>query len=361
MKRCLLTIGILILLCLPFTNSAGKTGLGKQQSTAVTFSTDTSVETMYYILLLADYPLLSPYSTSYKNAALRYFKPYRSHKAVLLAKSLFDKGFVYGYPVSWLYKYSSLADCRPTHTIDYPFDATPISADSLAMFRTEMQHFYKDASCEVFLKSQEKFLAKMLKDVSKTAGSKNIIAEIEHYFGVRKHAKWRVVISPLLHSGGYTVERKDVPEMYALIGPGSAKDSLPVFDQAYLEQDLILHEFSHNYSNSVVEKYMADTKKYETTLYPSIKKAAHEEGYSSWESFMYELAVRTTTIRIARKIYGTAVSDSLSANEKTTGFVYAITLAQGLEKYEKERKQYPTFADYFPELLKIMGDIKPAK
>lgn len=316
---------------------------------------------MYYVFLLADYPLLSPHATSYKEAAKKHFAHFKEHKAVSLAKALFEKGFVYGYPVNWRYQYTSFTDNSAMHKVDYPFEKRPISADSLSMFRQELINFYNDASCADFLKIQHSFLDNMLSDVRDSVGNKNIIPEIESYFGIRKQARWSVILSPLLHSGGFTLERKDVPEMYAMIGPGDAKDSLPVFDKTYLEQDLLIHEFSHNYANPITEQFLVDSKVYEKKLFPSVQQMAQEEGYSTWESFMYELITRATTIRIVHKIYGADAANELSAYEKTTGFYFATDIADELKKYELHRDQFPTLADFFPEILKRMDMLKPAE
>ncbi|MCF8254134.1 MAG: DUF4932 domain-containing protein [Bacteroidia bacterium] len=331
---------------------------GQKDPTHLEFQTDKRVETMYIVFLLSDYPLLTPFPNSYQANALAYFNKYKNHTAVLLAKKLVQRGFVADYAVNWLFQHTNFPEFTNNQTVNFPFSIRPMNSDSLELFRKELINFYTETQCEKFFKSQETFLDKIATDVKDSFTRKDIIQVIENYFGTKKPAKYYVILSPLLHSGGFTIERTDQNELYALIGPGGAKDSIPVYDKIYLEQDMVIHEFSHNYSNPIVEQFMAESKKFETDLYPGIKEKIQQEGYATWESFMLELMVRATTIRIVENVYGKEAATELTDYEKSVGFDYVTEIVEELKIYETQRDKYPTLIDFYPNILRRLGEIK---
>ncbi len=332
--------------------------VNQPDTAALQFLTDKRVETLYIVFLFSDYPLLTPFPNSYKSDALRYFNKYKNHKAVLLAKDLVQKGLVADYAVNWLFQHSDFPEFTRTRTVNFPFDIRPISSDSLELFRKELIDFYTEAHCDSFFRSQDLFLNKMVDDVQDSFSRKDIVQVIENYFGIKKTATYYVVLAPLLHSGGFATERTDKDELSVLIGPGGVIDSFPKFDKAFLEQDLVIHEFSHNYSNPVVEQFMNETKKFENKLFPAIKEKVKQEGYATWESFMLELIVRATTIRIVENIYGAEAAKELTDYEKSVGFGYVVDIADELKIYESQRDKYTTLSEFYPNIIRRLGQIK---
>lgn len=198
----------------------------------------------------------------------------------------------------------------------------------------------------------------MVSGVRDSFSRKDIIQVIENYFGIKESAEYAVVLSPLLHSGGFTIEVADRHELYALVGPGGLKDSFPEFDKVFLEQDLVIHEFSHNYANPVVEQFMDETKKFEKDLFPAVREKVEQEGYATWEGFMFELIVRATTIRIVENMYGTEAATELTNYEISVGFEYVIEIVDELKIYEAQRDKYPTLAEFYPNIIRRLGEIK---
>jgi hypothetical protein len=332
------------------------------ETVSLRFSTDNRIETLYYVFLLSDYPLISSHHSQYISDAAVYFKKYESHEAVVLAKELVDKGFSFDYAVNWIFQYSAFPMFEKEAEVDFPFDSRPINADSLQLFHKALTRFYHDAGCESFFKAQKRFLHEMINQVETGYRNKNIIKVIEGYYGVKKEAEHHVILSPLLHNGGFAIERTLLyskrKELYAVVGPSGIRDSLPLFDEVYLEQDMVIHEFSHNYANPVVEKYLRELAAVESRVYLPVKEKVREEGYATFQAFMYELIVRSTTFRIVENLYGEDRALELLEYEKTVGFGSVAEVAESLKRFEKQRKIYPTFEDYFPELIK---DLKLAQ
>jgi len=316
------------------------------------FKIDEKIEVLYYVFLLTDYPLVSRYSTTYKEAAIEYFQPYKEHEVIPIIEGLFEQGFGADFPVNWIFQYGELPELEKKGEVDFPFEL--ISSDSLELFRKALSSFYIDAKCDSFFVSQKGFLDKMILSAEDSIERKDIIEVIEDYYGIYKEAKYTMVLSPLLHQGGFALERTDVAEQYAFVGPNKVKDSVPQFDQVFLEQDMIIHEFGHNYVNPVVDQFLDQTIELEKVLYPIVKERVREEGYAYWDSYLYELVDRSITIRIAEAIYGKAAGEELLAYEKSVGFEHCEFLIEVLKKYEDNRTEFKTFSDFFPSLIESL-------
>lgn len=324
----------------------------QHESAAISFRSDQKLEVLYYVFLLAEYPLISQYQSQYKSEVIEHYTKFKSHKAVTIAKELFGKEFVADSPVSWVFQYSDFPEFEKKHEADFPFEELPITNDSYELFRKELINFFNDTKSDSFLISQQAFLDSMILSVSSSYSQKNIIQIIEDYFGEEKDAKCDIILSPLLHSGGFSIEYTSKKEMLALIGPNDSKNSRLHFDQDYLEKDIAIHEFSHNYTNPIVDEFSQQTQEFEGALYPPIKEQIKEEGYASWQACMYELIVRATSIRIAKKVYGNKTANEIMEYDKKVGFIYIEALTNKLAEYEDKRDQYPTFRRFYPELIK---------
>lgn len=310
---------------------------------------DEKVEVLYYVFLLTDYPLISKYATSYKADALNYFEPYKQHEAVALANDLFEQGFGADFPINWIFQRTEFPAFEKRGEVDFPFEL--IKSDSLDLFANALRSFYLDAKCDSFLQMQQPFLEAMLKSTQAKLKRTDIIEVLEDYFGVQKKAEYIVAISPLLHQGGFSAERTDVPVLEAFVGPNKIADSIPLFDHVFLEQDMIIHEFGHNYVNPVVDQYLDQTLALKDSLYPLVEENIKSEGYFAWDSYLYELVDRSTTIRIIENIYGKEAAQELLEYEISVGFEHCQIVIELLKEYESKRKIYPTLADFFPLII----------
>lgn len=335
----------------------------------LTFSFDKRVETMYIVLMLTGKydMLISQHTTSYKQKTKTYFEKHKKHHAIKLATTLIDQGFSFDYAASWICQFSDFPGFQSIYTVGYPLSDSlknggrTISKQSLADFQQALISFYHDAECDNFFTQQESFASVMLTKTQQTFTHKKLPQIIENYYGIHKQASFTVILSPLLHSGGYEVDCKLKQDssltLVAMVGPDGVTNGIPLFDTTFLEQDLIIHEFGHSYEYAIVERYMPQTLQYEKVLFPPVKTLVENEGYSEWTSFMHELIVRSVTLRIVEQEYGKDAAAGLLAYEKSVGFGYVEYITDELKKYEQQRNKYPTLEDFFPQIIKRLGQI----
>lgn len=321
------------------------------------FTTDQRLEVLYLAFMLAEYPLVSKYETDYKKAAEVYFEGHNNHEVVLLLKKLMYRGFNFDYAVNWIWQHTDFPALEPNRDINFPFATRPINQDSLNLLRIGLRKFYTDANCQEFLYQQQAFLDSMVSNAQHRFERKDLVEVITEYIGIPPAGSYYVVLSPLLHSGGYAVHRTDVTEFSAIAGPGGLDGTMPLFDAITLEQDLVIHEFSHNYVNPIVDEFFTKMAPLEDLLYTPYKEAIAETGYNSWKGFVYELMVRATTVRIVETVYGKASAKELIDYEESEGFVFVDDVAEILKSYESKRKEYPTLRDFYPEIIDQLGKL----
>nr|MBC8230115.1 DUF4932 domain-containing protein [bacterium] len=62
------------------------------------------------------------------------------------------------------------------------------------------------------------------------------------------------------------------------------------------------------------------------------------------------------TTRLAYREIGKEAGEEALQNEKIKSFVYVEALCKRLEQYENQRDKYPTFVDFYPELIKVFEE-----
>lgn len=84
------------------------------------------------------------------------------------------------------------------------------------------------------------------------------------------------------------------------------------------------------------------------------------KGYgNNWKIILEEHIVRLIEIRIAKLSGNETISNQLiNSHINKNGFVYIKEMSDIITIYEKNRKTYKTFQDFFPILIKKMSEIK---
>jgi hypothetical protein len=133
------------------------------------------------------------------------------------------------------------------------------------------------------------------------------------------------------------------------------------FDNADVTRFLTVHEIGHSFVNPVV-KPMVDEIQHDTALFTSSLAKALEPSYiESWENCLIEHLVRLGEIRVAA-----AMGDEKEAMRlrklHINGFKFALLplLEKVIIGYENNRKKYPDFKSFLPEIFKTLHNLKPS-
>lgn len=174
-----------------------------------------------------------------------------------------------------------------------------------------------------------------------------------------KHHGYTIILAPLFHEGGFGgwIQRPDGRfDVYAILGPTDTFEGIPIFWPSAWLKYIVWHEFGHSFVNPITERFRQEIAKY-SSLYDPIAEVMKKQAYGDWESCVNEHIIRAIEIRRIYREMGKAAADIMLQEEKSQGFIYIEALSERLKDYETQRDRYPTFLDFYPELIKVFEEL----
>lgn len=332
--------------------------LAFSQKSKLNISIDDKIETLYTIAYFDNYFLTSNHQSIYKKTIDKELGSLKNHKAVALFDTISKKyNFSYYRPVEWILQFSEFPELKKIKNKSDLNDETIDKGKETLLedFKKELIKFNQDSLFQKYLK-----IIKPINEtvINKVKGSKTINelpSYLEEYYGEKLYT-YNLVLSPLLHSGGFNAEilnpngEKDV---YAIIGPNGEIDFYPHFDKDYLETDMILHEFGHSFVNPLMNIYEKQTEDLKSRYYNNkLQTSGKEQGYNEWKYVFNEMLIRAIVINITRNKFCNEKADELLTFEKSVGFDLVEQISLKLKEYETNRKKFKKFSEFYPKLLK---------
>ena len=177
------------------------------------------------------------------------------------------------------------------------------------------------------------------------------------FFGVEEMGDLKLVLGFLNGPNNYGTRftAGQTHEKYAIIGMSLPDaDGNPMFRPRKLETTA--HEFCHSFANPVVDKYIEQLKPAGEKLYAAKAPAMKRIGYQSWQSLMYESAVRACVASYIRNSFEPEYLQNYLDKEAGYGFAWTKELSNLLRTYEANRDKYPTFESFFPEFIDFLNE-----
>jgi len=311
--------------------SASSAAASTASSPRLKVSVDPRLELLAVVQYLSGYRekfgLLNKFQFSYWEKIKEKFTPYKNHQAVQFFARLTDYGFTYDAPPLFVLHLSY----PPELKIEHPF-----SPEVKVRAGGE--------------KNLKKFTS-LLRDFARRT-----VETLEEYFG-QQQSSYNIILAPLFWGNyGPRLKADQGYDIYNIVSPIRLKQGLPYFGDGVYFQSLAWHEFSHSFVNPLAEKYQDELKKY-AVLYPPIEKKMKAQAYTSWLIAVNEHVVRAVTSRLAARLYSPQLGEQALKAEERKGFIYIRPLYEKLEFYETHRDQYPSFSDFYPELLKVWAEL----
>lgn len=329
------------------------------QKSELNIAIDERIETLYSVAFLNDYFLIGEHQNLYKQKLDKNLQPLKKHKAVQLFDSLSKKyNFSYYRTVEWVLLFSDFPEFKKIKEKTDKYETVPKSKEYLLEnFREELIKFNQDTLFQSYLNEIKPLNKKIISQIKKSETLNELPTYLENFYG-KKLNSYNLILSPLLHSGGFnseTINQNGEKEVYALIGPNGEIDFVPYFDKSYLETDLILHEFGHSFVNPLMEKHEKAIESLKPKYFTEkLEKHAKYQGYSKWKFVFNELLVRATTIKIAEKNFGKEKANELLEYEKSIGFGVVESILEILNEYDQNRNKYTDFDKFYPTLIERM-------
>jgi hypothetical protein len=284
-----------------------------------------------------------------------YFSSFANHSAVVKCQKMLNKGFTYDAPVNFMLFH----DYPPSLNLLSPYSDYLIGRASgvgnLNEFAENLRDFALSSDFMSFYEDHKDFYDKVLTLVFNSLEDNNYIELLEDYYGEAKY-KYIIVPTPLFDGGAYGV-RVNVSEgqyVYHVPGPTGLKSGIPTFGCETDLKHVLLHEFSHSFVNPLTEKNIDEVNKY-ALLFEPIEEKMKEQAYSKWYVCVNEHLVRINVIRMRVLSESEGIKESLLDYEESLGFIYITQLDTLMQRYEANRTKYPTYEDFYPEIIRLFN------
>ncbi len=364
-----LTIALLLSLtvaCNGEGTGTGTTGNGEIETiepVAVTtesglrISVDPRMELLSIVQSLADFAnkgmMISEGALDYTDDVKHHFSGMRNHAAIKQYERMAREGFSFDAPPKlMLYLTDDLDDIADFASLDDGIIRRAGGKRYIMNFITELRNFRDESGFNAFYNAHSDYYQRLVVDTAAKLDTGDCLGALIEYFGIEQ-SSYNLVLVPL-NSGGYGATLANAagrPDVYAIIPPPSrSTESLVSF---------IWHEFGHSYVNALSAIYRHQLNQY-AHLFNPIEDRMRKQAYGGWETTVNEHIIRAMTSRLNARAYGDESGLAELQGHLSRGFVYIEPLYEALLDYEDNRETYPTFADFFPNLIGTFAEFSEA-
>ena len=347
----------LLIVCLlavaPPPAPAGSPAPAVTPAAAIEVAVDPRIELLAVVQCLADDDQLNHLELAYRREILERFAPWRDHPAVTLYARMARDGFTRDAPPAVMLR---LAD-PPALELRAPFtvalEARAGGRLVLFAFLDSLRDFAAASRFAEFHAAHEAEFRGLARGARRALRRVRVVAPLEDYFGVRGHG-YRLTLAPLFHTGGFAARVERPPgavDCHAIIGPERASRGRPRFWKPDALEPLLWHEFSHVFVGSLPDSSRRAIAA-DSALFGPLRARMTAQGYARWEVCADEHIVRAVGVRLVHRLAGARAAGRELDRQTRLGFTYLPRLLVALERYERQRDRFPTFADFGPELAR---------
>jgi hypothetical protein len=328
----------------------------------IAVSVDPRVELMSIIFRLAGNPEYSQGRVpSYVEDVDSHFGPFRDHAVVKLARRLRQtRGVSYDAVMGMAVHVTDVAGLQERT----PFSPQPPSLDTrwtpknAREFLDLTRRFVAESKFQDFLDRHEPLYRVGIRRMQEMLDKHAHLEWFDQFFGPRQGADFRVVLG-LLNGGGSYGARftrpDDREELYSIIGVWIVdSQGQPSFPPGIVST--IVHEFTHSYTNPLVDRFADQLRESGETIYPFVASEMRQQAYSGWKTLMYESLVRACGLRYVLATEGPAALEKARAYEKSRSFHWVGELAEVLDEYDAQPRPYADLAEFFPRIIAFFND-----
>jgi hypothetical protein len=112
----------------------------------------------------------------------------------------------------------------------------------------------------------------------------------------------------------------------------------------------------HSFVNPLYAKYRKRVAKCSSLFDPLIARLK-AQSYEDLEGYVNEHILRAVTTRLTFTHFGEQAGEDALQYEKNRGFLFVEALCKCLERYEAQRDKYPSFEDFYPQIIKLFEEL----
>lgn len=298
---------------------------------------------------------------SYKSDVLKYFTQYKDHRVVSLYTEMSNADFTYDAPPTVMLHLSKL----PCLELETPLDDMTFlragGRERLMEFLDALRDFSTQTKFVEFFKAHEPAYDSAVARVQVMIKGNDEVSTLENYFGT-KCESYNLILAFLYSPGhGYGPRLEGQggkgADVFIVYCPMGTEGGLPAYGDPAILRYMILHEFGHSFVNPVSDLFRSQLDLDSTLLRP-IKALMQQQAYGNWIACVNEHLLRAFTTRLTCRSQSADSCRQTIKAELRHGFVYLEPLCRGLERYEETRDSFPTFKDFYPQLVAVFDGLK---
>lgn len=229
----------------------------------------------------------------------------------------------------------------------------------LDTFIVKLNQFYTDTRFHEFYQNHQQFYEEVLRTYEANVMQYFHQDWYARFYGIKPKDIFHVVIGFTNGGGNYGPSRKfagQPKEVFAICGyyinPGTDKAYENGLDYA----STLIHEFNHSFVNYLYKDNSTALDPIGQELYNLSAFSMRNQAYSNGETIINESIVRAAVIMYMRDNGFSAeqIEEELY-DQVSRNFHWMPELVTSLQNYAKNRKRYPTLADYYPEIAKCLN------
>ena len=306
-----------------------------------------------------------PQPSPYLNAVRQQFTPYRNHPAVLF---LFNSDARLGFDLpelGWCYD----TPMNPsTFTIpDSTYWLKSFSKQQLTDYLTLCADFARKSKFSDFYRQHQSDYDRWGQAYRQQVDSLQLVQALESFYRQPTTSRWYICLDPMNAYGAHAIMTKTLAPTYSqyiVYQQGYwNRDASPTKDLTFDADiyDLVWHEGSHSYINNLLSQYRQQIDSLKHLMPKQEADVLARQNITDWPHFVDESIVRAISVALTREHLGAEMAKKRLVSEEKSGFVYTDSLATLLLTDYLHTQQYPTFAAYFPVLLRKWASLKPAE
>lgn len=362
MRRILLLI-VVVLFCLSCKQNKDKTKIEQQvkhlvQSMKFEISIEPKMELLTIVLNYAKWPYCGNFrdtSYAYYKDMCKHFDKYNEHETIKWFKTA-SENWNLDDPYTAMLWFSG---SPLKQTLSFPLHPTcQIDTSDMLEFVARLNQFADDADFQGYWTSSEKVRQAMINEIKKSLPYEQYTKLLEDFYGEVK-SKFRFILAPLMNgaSFGPQTKTKDETVCYFISGFTEMNNGKPSYSVSEL-RELIFHEFGHSFVNPICEEYREELFEHEH-LFEYMREDMSSIAYPDWFPTCHEHIVRAGEGLLMKKAGFIKEAEENYKTNLTLGFKMLPFLKEKMEYYDENREKYKSFKEFFPEILKVIGNIDP--
>ncbi len=239
-------------------------------------------------------------------------------------------------------------------------------SDALSEFLPALRDFASSRFMDFFAK-EEKFFDSLLAQSRGEFEALDYQAPLRSYLGMPSPHRYHFIVSPLYHGGAMHNllyhRAGGAVDIYTINGHCAVSQGEPV--PSFSARDMgyrAWHEVLHTLIDPITQSHKARLEPV-SGLYALMKGRARDQyrGPQGWLHIVDEHVIRALTSRLTAVTFGEEAGNEKLAYEKSEGFALIGLVHRALLDYEANRRKYPTFRDFYPEIVETFVRARGAR